>query len=289
MEKQETNTKVKKRTLTPEQLEKMRVGRMEKAKERREKREKDKLIQQQAINQQKERIELLKITKKKKAEIKKRLAEVKRGETKLEDVEEIIEQYDKHASVSQHSAKAEGPHDEEPLESIKEVSEDVLSEEPTSPQGRASTSNGGEENVKLNTHEEVVEKVKLLKEKETEKIKEFEKETLKFEDYYKEAVEKIINTLPKNAREHFKRETDKFDPRLDVKQNIENMIENINKKIVSNVSVVEKVKDSLEKIEDEIDNKPDTVETITPTSTKHTIKTKKKVLKEKLQTLYNLR
>jgi len=274
MEKQETNTKVKKRTLTPEQLEKMRVGRMEKAKERREKREKDKLIQQQAINQQKERIELLKITKKKKAEIKKRLAEVKRGETKLEDVEEIIEQYE--------------PHDEEPLESIKEVSEEVF-EEPTSPQGRASTSNGGEENVKLNTHEEVVEKVKLLKEKETEKIKEFEKETLKFEDYYKEAVEKIINTLPKNAREHFKRETDKFDPRLDVKQNIENMIENINKKIVSNVSVVEKVKDSLEKIEDEIDNKPDTVETITPTSTKHTIKTKKKVLKEKLQTLYNLR
>ena len=286
MEKQETNTKsegsrnpkgphLKKRTLTPEQLEKMRVGRMEKAKERREKREKDKLIQQQAINQQKERIELLKITKKKKAEIKKRLAEVKRGETKLEDVEEIIEQYDKHASASQHSAKAEGPHDEEPLESIKEVSEEVF-EEP-------------KENVKLNTHEEVVEKVKLLKEKETEKIKEFEKETLKFEDYYKEAVEKIINTLPKNAREHFKRETDKFDPRLDVKQNIENMIENINKKIVSNVSVVEKVKDSLEKIEDEVANKPDTVETITSTSDKHTIKTKKKVLKEKLQTLYNLR
>lgn len=280
MEKQETNAKVKKRTLTPEQLEKMRVGRMEKAKERREKREKDKIIQQQAIDQQKERIELLKITKKKKAEIKKRLAEVKRGESKLEDVEEIIEQYEPTNETNSHLEPIKESSDEPML-----VSEEVLSE-------GSSTSSGHQEpkeNLKLNTHEEVVEKVKLLKEKETEKIKEFEKETLKFEDYYKEAVEKIINTLPKNAREHFKKETDKFDPKLDVKQNIENMIENINKKIVSNVSVVEKVKDSLEKIENEIANKPDTVETITPTSDKHTIKTKKKVLKEKLQTLYNLR
>lgn len=259
MTNQETKT-VKKKTLSAEQLEKMRLGRMEKAKERREQREKDKVAQKQAIEQQKERIELLKITKKKKAEIKRRLAEVKRGETQLEAVEEIIEQY-----------------------------------EPNKPAGRASTPLEGEdqENVELEVapepvEDKVVEKVKELKIKEEAKVSEFVEETNKFEDYYKEAVNKILETLPESSKDLFKKETDNFNPKLDIKENIDNMINNINSKIKQKVNVVEKVKDKLEQIQTE--TAPPVESIPSPEKSEKTIlKTKKKSLDEKLQLLYSLR
>jgi hypothetical protein len=251
-------TKLKKKTLSAEQLEKMRLGRMEKAKERREQREKDKVAQKQAIEQQKERIELLKITKKKKAEIKRRLAEVKRGETQLEAVEEIIEQY-------------------EPNEDQENVELEVAPEPVDKPAGRASTPKEGDK---------VVEKVKELKIKEEAKVSEFVEETNKFEDYYKEAVNKILETLPESSKDLFKKETDNFNPKLDIKENIDNMINNINSKIKKKVNVVQKVKDKLEQIETET---APPVESIPEKSDKIVLKTKKKSLDEKLQLLYSLR
>lgn len=272
MTNQETKT-VKKKTLSAEQLEKMRLGRMEKAKERREQREKDKVAQKQAIEQQKERIELLKITKKKKAEIKRRLAEVKRGETQLEAVEEIIEQYEPNKPAQARQGVPAHPTDG----------------------GRASTPLEGEdqENVELEVapepvEDKVVEKVKELKIKEEAKVSEFVEETNKFEDYYKEAVNKILETLPESSKDLFKKETDNFNPKLDIKENIDNMINNINSKIKQKVNVVEKVKDKLEQIQTE--TAPPVESIPSPEKSEKTIlKTKKKSLDEKLQLLYSLR
>jgi hypothetical protein len=263
-------TKLKKKTLSAEQLEKMRLGRMEKAKERREQREKDKVAQKQAIEQQKERIELLKITKKKKAEIKRRLAEVKRGETQLEAVEEIIEQYEPNKPAGRASTPLEG-------EDQENVELEVAPEPVDKPAGRASTPKEGDK---------VVEKVKELKIKEEAKVSEFVEETNKFEDYYKEAVNKILETLPESSKDLFKKETDNFNPKLDIKENIDNMINNINSKIKKKVNVVQKVKDKLEQIETET---APPVESIPEKSDKIVLKTKKKSLDEKLQLLYSLR
>jgi hypothetical protein len=263
MENTETNTArepimpKKKRTIPPEQLEKMRLGRIQKAKERKEAREQSRILQKQAIEQQKERIELLNITKKKKAEIKRRLAEVKRGETQIEEVEEIIEQYDGTPNSDSTSAN------EEPLEDSD--GENVL---------RLEVEEAEEEILK--------EKVKALKQKEDIKREKLETETLDFQQYYKDAVDSIMKKIPPSARKHFKDQTDNYDPKLDVQKNIENMIENIQTKINKNVESVKTVKDTIDLIHDEMP-KPDLETKKTETELR------KKVVENKLDMLYKLR
>ncbi len=289
-----TETKqVKKRQLSPEQLEKMRLGRIAKAKERKEKREKEKELTKQAIQQQKERIELLNITKKKKAEIKRRLAEVKKGSKPMEEVEEIINQYDPEAD-----ADAEGAvHDDTGGEAHQ-----------LAPQGRGIEPEGlaeDEESLRLEIekfeeeqkekeeHERklLVEKVKNIKEAEELKIKKLEEETNKYENEYKAVVNKILDSLPNNAKKYFKMETDNFDPKLSVDVNIQNMISNLNEKIENNIKTVENVKETLEEIEDK--SKP--VQDVEHIQKGHespdevTLRVQKKIVKSKLEDLYKLR
>lgn len=287
-----TETKqVKKRQLSPEQLEKMRLGRIAKAKERKEKREKEKELTKQAIQQQKERIELLNITKKKKAEIKRRLAEVKKGSKPMEEVEEIINQYDPEADADTggeaHQLAPQGRgavHDEgiEP-EGLAEDEESL----------RLEIEKFEEEQKEKEEHERklLVEKVKNIKEAEELKIKKLEEETNKYENEYKAVVNKILDSLPNNAKKYFKMETDNFDPKLSVDVNIQNMISNLNEKIENNIKTVENVKETLEEIEDK--SKP--VQDVEHIQKGHespdevTLRVQKKIVKSKLEDLYKLR
>ena len=257
----------KKRQLSPEQLEKMRLGRIAKAKERKEAREKEKMLTKQAIQQQKERIELLNITKKKKAEIRRRLAEVKKGTTPMEEVKEIIEQYDPDAK--EEDAKSMEDADNLKLE-IEKYEEEQRQKE-------------------LEDRERLRQKVKDIKEHEEAKIKKLEEESNKYEDEYKAVVNKIMNSLPKSAQKYFKLETDNFDPTLSVEENIQNMISNLNNMIENNIKTVENVKETLEDIEEKESPTPE-VENITQDNAfKSTLRIQKKMVKSKLSNLYKLR
>jgi hypothetical protein len=297
-----TETKqVKKRQLSPEQIEKMRLGRIAKAKERKEKREKDKELTKQAIQQQKERIELLNITKKKKAEIKRRLAEVKKGSKPMEEVEEIINQYDPtgdevHQLAPQGREADTGGEAHQLAPQGREVEE--VENVDTGEEGLRLEIEKYEEEQKEKEEEErklLVEKVKNIKEAEQLKIKKLEEESNKFENEYKAVVNKILESLPNNAKKYFKMETDNFDPKLSVEVNIENMISNLNQKIENNIKTVENVKDTLEEIE--IKKKPvgprwghvEHVQKGKESPEDLSLKLQKKIVKSKLEDLYKLR
>lgn len=268
-----TETKqVKKRQLSPEQLEKMRLGRIAKAKERKEAREKEKMLTKQAIQQQKERIELLNITKKKKAEIRRRLAEVKKGTTPMEEVKEIIEQYDPESKKLE--TDAEGTEGDEDADNLKLEIEKYEEEQ---------------RQKELEDRERLRQKVKDIKEHEEAKIKKLEEESNKYEDEYKAVVNKIMNSLPKAAQKYFKLETDNFDPTLSVEENIQNMISNLNNMIENNIKTVENVKETLEDIEEKESPTPDVENLTQDNAFKSTLRIQKKMVKSKLSNLYKLR
>tara|TARA_R110000782_G_scaffold159813_1_gene251863 strand:+ start:223 stop:990 length:768 start_codon:yes stop_codon:yes gene_type:complete len=252
------NTKQKKaRTLSPEQLEKMKLARTAKALERRETKAKEKELQSQAIDQQKERIELLKLTKRKKAEIKRRLAEVKRGNADIKEVEEIIDQYDTNESS--------------PLKEEMEAQE-VESEPEPEPEVPEKTEK---------EQEQEIESIKL-------KIQEIKKEQepiiiadpiVEYEKHFKETAEAIMNDLPKESKELFEEQLHHFNPKLDIEENIKNMILKINSRVSEKVKLVEKVLKTVEKCE---------AEEVTANTNEMT-DIKKGFVKQKLSQLYSLR
>tara|TARA_R110000796_G_scaffold35810_6_gene91915 strand:- start:920 stop:1687 length:768 start_codon:yes stop_codon:yes gene_type:complete len=252
------NTKQKKaRTLSPEQLEKMKLARTAKALERRETKAKEKELQSQAIDQQKERIELLKLTKRKKAEIKRRLAEVKRGNADIKEVEEIIDQYDTNESS--------------PLKEEMEAQE-VESEPEPEPEVPEKTEK---------EQEQEIESIKL-------KIQEIKKEQepiiiadpiVEYEKHFKETAEAIMNDLPKESKELFEEQLHHFNPKLDIEENIKNMILKINSRVSEKVKLVEKVLKTVEKCE---------AEEVTANINEMT-DIKKGFVKQKLSQLYSLR
>lgn len=260
------NTKQKKvRTLSPEQLEKMKLARTAKALERRETKAKEKELQSQAIDQQKERIELLKLTKRKKAEIKRRLAEVKRGNADIKEVEEIIDQYDTNESSplkeemeAQEVESEPEPEVPEPLPEVPEVPEKTEKEQ-----------------------EQEIESIKL-------KIQEIKKEQepiiiadpiVEYEKHFKETAEAIMNDLPKESKELFEEQLHHFNPKLDIEENIKNMILKINSRVSEKVKLVEKVLKTVEKCE---------AEELTANTNEMT-DIKKGFVKQKLSQLYSLR
>ena len=252
------NTKQKKaRTLSPEQLEKMKLARTAKALERRETKAKEEELQSQAIDQQKERIELLKLTKRKKAEIKRRLAEVKRGNADIKEVEEIIDQYDTNESS--------------PLKEEMEAQE-VESEPEPEPEVPEKTEK---------EQEQEIESIKL-------KIQEIKKEQepiiiadpiVEYEKHFKETAEAIMNDLPKESKELFEEQLHHFNPKLDIEENIKNMILKINSRVSEKVKLVEKVLETVEKCE---------AEELTANTNEMT-DIKKGFVKQKLSQLYSLR
>jgi unconventional prefoldin RPB5 interactor 1 len=252
------NTKQKKvRTLSPEQLEKMKLARTAKALERRETKAKEKELQSQAIDQQKERIELLKLTKRKKAEIKRRLAEVKRGNADIKEVEEIIDQYDTNESS--------------PLKEEMEAQEVESEPEP-------------EPEVPEKTEEEQEQEIESIK----LKIQEIKKEQepiiiadpiVEYEKHFKETAEAIMNDLPKESKELFEEQLHHFNPKLDIEENIKNMILKINSRVSEKVKLVEKVLKTVEKCE---------AEELTANTNEMT-DIKKGFVKQKLSQLYSLR
>ena len=252
------NTKQKKaRTLSPEQLEKMKLARTAKAQERRETKAKEKELQSQAIDQQKERIELLKLTKRKKAEIKRRLAEVKRGNADIKEVEEIIDQYDTNESS--------------PLKEEMEAQEVESEPEP-------------EPEVPEKTEEEQEQEIESIK----LKIQEIKKEQepiiiadpiVEYEKHFKETAEAIMNDLPKESKELFEEQLHHFNPKLDIEENIKNMILKINSRVSEKVKLVEKVLKTVEKCE---------AEELTANTNEMT-DIKKGFVKQKLSQLYSLR
>lgn len=254
------NTKQKKaRTLSPEQLEKMKLARTAKALERRETKAKEKELQSQAIDQQKERIELLKLTKRKKAEIKRRLAEVKRGNADIKEVEEIIDQYDTNESS--------------PLKEEMEAQE-VESEPEPEPEPEVPEKTEKEQ-------EQEIESIKL-------KIQEIKKEQepiiiadpiVEYEKHFKETAEAIMNDLPKESKELFEEQLHHFNPKLDIEENIKNMILKINSRVSEKVKLVEKVLKTVEKCE---------AEEVTANTNEMT-DIKKGFVKQKLSQLYSLR
>ena len=254
------NTKQKKaRTMSPEQLEKMKLARTAKALERRETKAKEKELQSQAIDQQKERIELLKLTKRKKAEIKRRLAEVKRGNADIKEVEEIIDQYDTNeSSPLKEEMEAQEVESEPELESEPEVPEKTEEEQ-----------------------EQEIESIKL-------KIQEIKKEQepiiiadpiVEYEKHFKETAEAIMNDLPKESKELFEEQLHHFNPKLDIEENIKNMILKINSRVSEKVKLVEKVLKTVEKCE---------AEELTANTNEMT-DIKKGFVKQKLSQLYSLR
>ncbi len=256
------NTKQKKvRTLSPEQLEKMKLARTAKALERRETKAKEKELQSQAIDQQKERIELLKLTKRKKAEIKRRLAEVKRGNADIKEVEEIIDQYDTNESS--------------PLKEEMEAQE-VESEPEPEPEPEPEVPEKTEKE-----QEQEIESIKL-------KIQEIKKEQepiiiadpiVEYEKHFKETAEAIMNDLPKESKELFEEQLHHFNPKLDIEENIKNMILKINSRVSEKVKLVEKVLKTVEKCE---------AEELTANTNEMT-DIKKGFVKQKLSQLYSLR
>lgn len=242
----------RKKTLTPEQLEKMRIGRAKAFEKRKLEREKEKAIQKaeqeaikkqklkdielqkQALQQQKDRIESLKISKKKKAEIKKRLKEVKDKPEVLQEVEAIVETY-------------EGK--------LSPITEDHKEQENTA----------------------VFENLKLT-------VDDTEDTQQSMEEEYKEIFEteskKIAKSLPSNARKLFLEQVTYFDVQKDVSENINLMIKNLLNRVETNKKVAESVQQAIEKVET-LDEKVVVNDTIK--------KPKKNKLNNNLQLLYNLR
>jgi len=250
-----------KKTLTPEQLEKMRVGRAkayekrklerekEKAKQKAEQEEikkqklKDIELQKQALQQQKDRIEALAISKKKKAEIKRRLKEVKDKPEVLQEVEAIVENYE---GVKENKSTKQLELNIEKTEKIVEQTEEKLED--------------------LEDHHV-----------EGNDTKEFEKE---YKKIFTEQSEKIAKTLPSNARQVFLEQVTHFDVQKNVSENINFMIQNLLDRVKQNTKVVENVSQAIEKIES-VDEKTVVNDTIK--------KPKKQKLNNNLQMLYNLR
>ncbi len=272
----------KSRTISPEQLEKMKLARMEKAKERRETKQKAQELQTQAIEQQKQRIELLQVTKKKKQEIKRRLGEVKKGNTDIKEIEDIIEQYE--------------PNYEPPTN----IELEVVPEEVDAPAGGASSPSDRVEEVdykKILQEELEEEKKKIRKELELEMEKErndikekitnikkqkelqVNDEKVFYEKEFKKAVKQIKKLLPKESQPLFEDQTNNFDSNLDINENIKIMIDNINKKIVNDVKIVSEVMKTTEEIDKQI----------TEPNVDISLEDKKRNIKSKLQNLYNLR
>jgi len=263
------NTKQKKaRTLSPEQLEKMKLARTAKALERRETKAKEKELQSQAIDQQKERIELLKLTKRKKAEIKRRLAEVKRGNADIKEVEEIIDQYDTNESspLKEEMEAQEVESEPEPLPEVPEPLPEVPEVVPKKTEKE---------------QEQEIESIKL-------KIQEIKKEQepiiiadpiVEYEKHFKETAEAIMNDLPKESKELFEEQLHHFNPKLDIEENIKNMILKINSRVSEKVKLVEKVLKTVEKCE---------AEELTANTNEMT-DIKKGFVKQKLSQLYSLR
>ena len=250
------NTKQKKaRTLSPEQLEKMKLARTAKALERRETKAKEKELQSQAIDQQKERIELLKLTKRKKAEIKRRLAEVKRGNADIKEVEEIIDQYDTNESS--------------PLKEEIEAQEVESEPEPEVPEKTEEEQEQEIESIKLKIQE-------IKKEQEPIIIAD---PIVEYEKHFKETAEAIMNDLPKESKELFEEQLHHFNPKLDIEENIKNMILKINSRVSEKVKLVEKVLETVEKCE---------AEEVTANTNEMT-DIKKGFVKQKLSQLYSLR
>ena len=241
-----------KRIITPEQREKMRLGRIAKAEERRNNKAKEKELQEQAIAQQKERIEMLKVTKKKKTEIKRRLAEVKKGNTNMTEVNEIIEQYEPKEVNSETETETE-PEPEPPKIELKIEAPKI---EPPK-----------------------IEPTKIEPPKiEPPKIEPPDPKIF-YEKEFKKAVENIKKNLPEGSKPYFTEQSDKFDSNLDINENIKNMIESINKKVDQSVKSAAKVIDVIE----EIDNSKDTADV------DQILHHKKERAKSKLENLYKLR
>jgi len=249
-----------KKTLTPEQLEKMRVGRAKAYEKRKLEREKEKAkmkaeqeeikkqklrdieLQKQALQQQKDRIEALAISKKKKAEIKRRLKEVKDKPEVLQEVEAIVENYE--GVKKDDKVKQE-------LETFKEIEKAVDDAEEKLEDLDA---------VGINTD-----------------TKEFEKE---YKKIFTEQSEKIAKSLPSNAREVFLEQVTHFDVQKDVSENINFMIQNLLDRVKQNTQIVENVSTAIDTIEN-IEEKKVVNDTIK--------KPKKQKLNNNLQMLYNLR
>jgi hypothetical protein len=249
-----------KKTLTPEQLEKMRVGRAKAYEKRKLEREKEKAkmkaeqeeikkqklrdieLQKQALQQQKDRIEALAISKKKKAEIKRRLKEVKDKPEVLQEVEAIVENYE--GVKKDDKVKQE-------LETFKEIEKAV---------------------------DDAEEKLEDLDAVGTNTdTKEFEKE---YKKIFTEQSEKIAKSLPSNAREVFLEQVTHFDVQKDVSENINFMIQNLLDRVKQNTQIVENVSTAIDTIEN-IEEKKVVNDTIK--------KPKKQKLNNNLQMLYNLR
>jgi hypothetical protein len=260
------NTKQKKiRTLSPEQLEKMKLARTAKALERRETKAKEKELQSQAIDQQKERIELLKLTKRKKAEIKRRLAEVKRGNADIKEVEEIIDQYDTNESspLKEEMEAQEVESEPEPLPEVPEPEPEVVPKKTEKEQEQEI------ESIKLKIQEIKKEQEPIII---ADPIEEYEK-------HFKETAKAIMNDLPKESKELFEEQLHHFNPKLDIEENIKNMILKINSRVSEKVKLVEKVLKTVEKCE---------AEELTANTNEMT-DIKKGFVKQKLSQLYSLR
>lgn len=251
-----------KKTLTPEQLEKMRVGRAKAYEKRKLEKEKEKAkmkaeqeaikkqklkdieLQKQALQQQKDRIEALAISKKKKAEIKRRLKEVKDKPEVLQEVEAIVENY-------------EGVNDSKEPKQLELKIEKIVEQ----------------------TDKRINKKLEDLEEQDAEgnHTNEFEKE---YKKIFTEQSEKIAKTLPSNARQVFLEQVTHFDVQKNVSENINFMIQNLLNRVNENTKVVENVTQAIDKIES-VDEKTVVNDTIK--------KPKKQKLNNNLQMLYNLR
>jgi DNA-binding ferritin-like protein len=207
-----------KKTLSPEQLEKMRLGRKrayEKRKAEREaakakskevgeakkKNDKEKLLQleMEAMQQQQDRIDNLRLQVERKKEVKSKLKAAK-----LEPVQEEPE--------------PEEPDEPEHVEEvIEEVAEDI---------------------------EEVVEKVEKKLEKKSE-VSDAEYTQV----FYREAG-KMKKNIPKEVQHYYDDAISKFDFTLSLDDNIKNMIDYVEQVVIKNSKVINDVRDVQKKVEE---------------------------------------
>ena len=214
-----------KKTLSPEQLEKMRVGRQKAYAKRKAEREaakivskekntatknndKEKLLQLEleAMAQQQSRIDNLKIQVERKKEVKAKLKSIKEEEhIEEEHIEEHIE------------------HIEEHIEEVQsEVKEDI---------------------------EEVKEKVEVKMEK---KVRWTDEE---YSDVFEKEAKKMRAKIPKQVQHYYDDAVSKFDFTLSLDQNIRGMIENVSKVIQKNANTVDEVR----KVQKHIEEKKDPI------------------------------
>jgi hypothetical protein len=263
----------KSRTISPEQLEKMKLARMEKAKERRETKQKAQELQTQAIEQQKQRIELLQVTKKKKQEIKRRLGEVKKGNTDIKEIEDIIEQYEPNYEPPTNIELEVVPEEVEVEVEVEVDYKKILQEELEEEKKKIRKELELEMEKERNDIKEKITNIKKQKELQVNDEKVF------YEKEFKKAVKQIKKLLPKESQPLFEDQTNNFDSNLDINENIKIMIDNINKKIVNDVKIVSEVMKTTEEIDKQI----------TEPNVDIILEDKKRNIKSKLQNLYNLR